>query len=205
MTTTTNTKQWLETNEHEEAVRSLECAAVWTTNTCSDPYFWKWVLISIHNAAQGFMVLALWQGNGLLTLPSKTARKWCEAYEKGMPFPEDRLDEFLNLYCKVKDSQSFHTIGVGPFVATAEHDESFKLLNSLRNKFIHFTPKGWRIGVTGLPNICLHVLDLIEFFGWEIPAILWHQKIHQIRARRALDEMRRSLHNITSIYGSMAT
>jgi hypothetical protein len=204
LATTANTKLWLKTNEHEEAVRSLEYAALWTTNVCSDPYFWKWVLISIHNAAQGFMVLALWQGNGLLTLPDNVAKKWYKAYQDGTSFPADKLDKFMNLYCKVKDNQNFHTVGVGPFVASSEHDESFELLNSFRNEFIHFTPKGWTVGITGLPHVCLHILDLIEFFGWKIPAILWYKQIHQVRAKRALRKMRRSLHNIASIYGRMA-
>lgn len=58
-------QKFLRTSEQEEAVRSLEFAAHQAKEIVNDPYSWKWVLISLHNAAQGFMVLALWNGNGL--------------------------------------------------------------------------------------------------------------------------------------------
>lgn len=54
--------RYLRTDEHEEAVRSLEWAEAQARSLGEDSYQWKWVLISLHNAVQGFMVLALWQG-----------------------------------------------------------------------------------------------------------------------------------------------
>lgn len=75
-----NPAEYLRTNEREEAVRSLEWARSQAALLACDPYAWKWVLISLHNAAQGFMVLALWGGNGLLALRVSVAAKWLKAY-----------------------------------------------------------------------------------------------------------------------------
>lgn len=185
--------RYLRTDEREEAVRSLEWAEIQARALLDDPYQWKWVLISLHNAVQGFMVLALWDGNGLLALRDKVAAKWLEAYRNGGPYPAEKLDEFLNLYKKVKDENNFHVIGAGPFSPSATHDNSFECLNSFRNEFIHFTPKGWSLELAGLPRVCLDVLDLAEFFGWKSTAILWYKQDHVKRAKRALKRLRRSL------------
>src|SRR6478752_487934 len=98
--------RYLRTDEHEEAVRSLEWAEAQARSLGEDSYQWKWVLISLHNAVQGFMVLALWQGNGLLALRDKIAGKWLKAYRDGGDYPAEKLDEFLNLYQKVKDKDN---------------------------------------------------------------------------------------------------
>ena len=177
---------YLRTNEQEEAIRSLEWAETQAQFIASDPYLWKWVLVALHNAAQGFMVLALWNGNGLLTLRPKLASKWLTAYESGGPFPVEKLDEFLNLYAKVKNPENFHTIGSGPFNARPNHDFSLDKLNSIRNDFIHFTPKGWSLELAGLPGICLDTLELMQWLGQESTAILWYKPTHRVRAKRAI-------------------
>ena len=194
--------QFLRTSEHEEAVRSVEWAEVQARSLAEDPYLWKWVIIALHNAAQGFMVLALWGGNGLLTLRPRIAAKWLRAYESGGPFPAEQLDDFLSLYAKVKDQSNFHTVGAGPYRASASADESLRLLNSVRNEFTHFTPKGWSLQLAGLPRICLDALGLIEFLGWQSTAILWHRRVHLVRAKRALKRCRRTLLTLESAYAA---
>lgn len=184
---------YLRTNEHEEAVRSLEWAEVQARGLSADAYLWKWVLVSLHNATQGFMVLALWNGNGLLALRPRIAEKWLKAYAGGGPFPAEKLDEFLNLYAKVKDANNFHTAGAGPFVPSETSDQSLELLNTVRNMFTHFTPKGWSLQLAGLPQIGVDALGLIHFLGWESTAITWYRRAHQVRARRALRRLRSTL------------
>ena len=192
--------RYLRTNERQEAVRSLEWAELQARSLLDDPYLWKWVFIALHNAAQGFMVLALWNGNGLLTLSDKAAEKWLDAYNNGGQFPIDKLDNFLNLYMKVKDKNNFHSYGASSFIPGSTHDKSFTRLNDFRNEFIHFTPKGWSLQLQGLPHVCLDVLDLIQFFGWESTAILWHERVLVERAKRALKRLRRTLTNLKAQY-----
>lgn len=184
---------YLRTDERQEAVRSLEWAAEQASQLEQDPYLWKWLLVAMHNAIQGFLVLALWNGNGLLTLTAKGAAKWLEAYNSDAPFPVDRLDKFLNLYEKVKVPEHFHVHGARAFTPGATHDKSMEQLNEFRNEFIHFTPKGWSLQLAGLPTICLDGLDLIRYFGWETTPINWYKPSHVRRAQRAHNRLRRIL------------
>lgn len=188
--------RYLRTNEKEDAVRSIEWFARLVTEASKDPHQWKWALVALHGAAQGFMVLALWWGNGLHALRDRVAAKWLEAYRNGGPFPVEKLDEFLNLYAKVKDDKLLPGLGARNFTPGATHDESMRRLNDLRNQFIHFTPKGWSIELALLPKVCLDALDLIEWLGWESDAILWYNNAHRSRARRALSRARRLLRAI---------
>jgi len=191
---------YLRTSEHEEAVRSLEWAAKQASAIASDPYQWKWTLIALHNAAQGFMVLALWNGNGLLTMPEHVAAKWLKAYEGNRQFPEDRLDSFLNLYEKCKNSANFNYCGSQAFAGSAEHDTSFSALNEFRNEFIHFTPKGWSLQLDGLPTVVLHALDMISHFGWGSPSILWYERKHRVRAKWACRSLWRTALKLEAQY-----
>ena len=187
---------YLRTDEQEEAVRSLEFAEVQARTLSTDAYAWKWVLIALHNAAQGFMVLALWNGNGLLAMRPKVAKKWLEAYRSGGPYPADKLDEFLNLYVKSKDPANFHTVGAGPFVPIGSHDLSMSQLNEFRNTFTHFTPKGWSLELAGLPLICLDVLQVMNFLGLQTTAVLWYKPTRRSRAERALKRMTKTLQRL---------
>lgn len=196
-----SSRTYLRTDEREEAVRSLEWAAAQSRSIAKDPYQWKWVLVALHNAVQGFMVLSLWNGNGLLALRDKVAAKWLDAHRNGGEYPVEKLDEFLNLYKKVKNKDNFHVIDAGPFIPRATHDDSFIRLNSLRNEFTHFTPKGWSLELRGLPRICLDTLDLIEFFGWNSTAILWHKQALVPRAKRAVKKISATLRELEVAYG----
>ncbi len=157
----------------------------------------------MHNAVQGFMVLALWNGNGLLSLRADDAAAWVEAYKKGGEYHllKLRLDGFLSLYKKIKMQSSFSTIGAGPFPAKPAHGKSMNMLNRFRNEFIHFTPKGRSLQLSGLPQICMDTLEVVEFFGWNSTAIQGHDEGHVERAKRAVDCLRRSLMALNIEYG----
>ena len=184
---------YLETNTHAEAVRSLEFAAIQAKTIANDLYAWKWVLISLHNAAQSIMVLAMWNGNGLLSMSEKDAQKWLIAYRDGTTYPKIYLDTFLNLYEKCKKPENFGYCGSVPFSATTNHNLSFTELNKFRNEFIHFTPKGWSLETLGLPSLVKDVLALIEFFGWHSLAILWYEEELRVRAQIACDSISQTM------------
>jgi hypothetical protein len=129
----------------------------------------------------------------LLALRPKVAKKWLEAHESGGQFPAEKLDEFLNLYLKVKDPEYFHAVGAGPFVPVGTHDESMQYLNDFRNIFTHFTPKGWSLQLAGLPRICLDTLDVKNFLGLQSTAVLWYKPTRRTRAERALKRMNKTL------------
>jgi len=138
------------------------------------------------------MVLALWNGNGLRALRDNVAEKWLKAHRSGAPYPAEKLDEFLNLYAKVKTRRG----AKAGFSPGPTHDGSLRRLNSFRNEFIHFTPKGWSLELALLPPVSRDTLDLIAFLGWTSNQILWHKQSHVRRGKSAVYQMRHILQSL---------
>ncbi|HAJ34750.1 MAG TPA: hypothetical protein DCL15_03510 [Chloroflexi bacterium] len=90
---------YLLTDEYEEAVSALEMVTESLEKSRVDAYRWKWALIALHSAAQGFTVLALRGSNNLAVLKKKSAIAWSEAFRKNRLLPDEYLDTYPNLYC----------------------------------------------------------------------------------------------------------
>lgn len=195
---------WLRTNETEEAISALEMLAEMAQCLANDRYRWKWTIISMHNALQAFMVIALRHSDGLLTLKDKIAAQWLKWYREGGEFPRQKLDNFQNLYKKVQGDGMLRYVNSKRFEAGPQHDRAVKKLNELRNEFIHFVPKGWSLELTGLPEICLDCLEIIEFLGWESENVLWYEECQQERATLALKDARNLLAELKQEYEGAA-
>ena len=91
----------LETDESQEAVLALQLVSEQLAHleSTGNPHYWTWIIVGLHNALQGFMVLALRGGrNNINVLTEDCAREWLAAYERGDgKYPEQKLDKFLNL------------------------------------------------------------------------------------------------------------
>lgn len=184
---------YLRTSHWTDAVTSLEAAHDFTGRVAVAPHYWKWVVIAVHSGVQGLMALALEQGNSLLVMNDDRRAKWLRAYEKGDPYPEDRMDTFLSLYEKVKSDEVCRYVGSSKFVPGMTHDESMRKLNELRNGFVHFFPKAWSIELAGLPSVCLDCLDIAHFLGWDSMTIIWNDVELSDRGRNAIAVLRESL------------
>jgi hypothetical protein len=193
-------ENWLRTNELEESVSALRMMRDTARKVINDVYQWKWIVIASHNALQGFMVLALRNGNNLTVMPDKLAGKWLEAYRADKPLPEERLDSFPNLYKKIKGEHMERLVMSRRFTATADQDRCVKKLQELRNNFIHFIPKGWSIEVSGLPSLCLAIIEIIEFLGWESSNVLWHKEGQREEAESIISELKVTLDAINDQY-----
>ena len=95
-------------------------------------HLWKYAIISIHNALQCYLSVALRGGSGINTWKKPHAKKWLKAYDESIDsqglkeLPNVQLDYFMELYDKL---------------FTGKPDEQRSLiywLNETRNKFIHF-------------------------------------------------------------------
>jgi hypothetical protein len=176
---------YLRTDEEAEAANAMQMAARFSDDLERDARLWRWVIIALHNAAQGVMVLSLRHGNGLLALTDECFKQWMEAHENRTPYPVEKLDSYLNLYKKVKHAETGQIGGNQRFVAKGAEGGHIKRLNNLRNEFIHFTPKGWSLEVNGLPQICRDVSRLISFLGWETHNVFWHSEQSKAEAMAA--------------------
>ena len=155
----------------EQAVDALHVTSEFLGRVVDDPFAWKWVVIALHNALHGFMGLALRSSHGAQLLSKKHERRTYELWEKerqlGQPIgrpTEVRVDEFLNLYEKVKDpARMGQFVYSHVFVATPEQDKSVDYLNWLRNQFSHYSATTLVVGVEALPQVMTDCLDVIKF------------------------------------------
>lgn len=59
-------------------------------------------------------------------------------------------------------------VGVQPLITSPEEDDSIrKLTKEFRNEFEHFSPKGWMIFTSGMPDMVHNVLRVITFLQFE--------------------------------------
>jgi hypothetical protein len=163
----------------------MHMAAGFASGVADDLHLWRWVIIALHNVAQGVMVLSLRHGNGLLALSPESYSEWTAAYERHESPPAEKLDTYLNLYKKVKHKQWGQVGGNVRFVPQGSEGADIKKLNAFRNEFIHFTPKGWSLQVDGLPRICLSVTRMISFLAIDTQNVFWHREAARHRLRES--------------------
>ncbi|MEK0338422.1 MAG: hypothetical protein QQN41_13410, partial [Nitrosopumilus sp.] len=110
------------------------------------------------------------------------------------------LDTFLNLFKKIKSEKMLRSTHSKKFESTTEIDSCVKKVNILRNKFIHFIPGGWLLEVSGLPKICVHCLEIIEFMGWESNNVFWLNEELEERCKIALEECKNTFNELNEEY-----
>lgn len=195
-------ERWLRTNEAEEAVAALEFVSRHIPLVRGDLAEWRWIIISLHIAVQGFMAVALRDSAGLTVLPDRLAAKWLRAYDEDKPLPRERLDSFPNLYAKAKSADTAKHLAATPFSPSESQDRSIERLHSFRNQFIHFVPMGWSLEVSGLPIICLDALSLVDHLAHSYRQLIWNEDEHPDRIQRALTASRESLASLAVEYGA---
>lgn len=184
-------ENWLRTDETQEAVLALQLVSEQLTNLelTGNLHYWNWVIVSLHNALQGFMVLALRGSNNVNVLTEECAIEWLAAVERGDgKYPEPKLDKFLNLYKKIKSARMEMYVNSKTFKPSGTQGRSVKLLNSYRNDFIHFVPKGWSIEVSGLPQVIGDCIGIISFLAFESGNVIWHEADLEIQTRMFLEK-----------------
>jgi hypothetical protein len=96
-------ENWLRTNSFVETVSALETFVDELCLVENEAYRWKCAVLALHGALQGMMVLALQGSRGLHVLREPDATRWLGAHARGGLYPIDlKLDDFLNLYDKIK-------------------------------------------------------------------------------------------------------
>jgi len=192
-------QKWLRTDGSVETVSAFEVFAEELQRVSADPYRWKWAIIALHSGLQGMMVLALQGSHGLHVLREEDAKRWLEAHERGGPYPGDlKLDDFLSLYKKIKGDKMLKYINSQKFVPIGTQGGSVKLLNRLRNEYIHFTPRVWALDLVGLPRMALDCLSVAEFLAWESHNVTWKKDNLMKRMDRACKSARASMTDINN-------
>lgn len=128
-----------------------------------DSYYWKWVLVALHNSIQGFMVCALRDHEGLNVLKDRCVKQLKEAQKNKESLPKLELDTFLNLYQKIQSDYMLINPQSKKFIAKDAINRSIRHLNRLRNHFIHFSPKSWTAEISTFPSLSMQCLKVINF------------------------------------------
>jgi len=193
---------WVSTNELNEAIKALEMVRDFLTKVTKDEYYWKWVIIVLHNCLQNFMVCALKGTNGLTPLKDN-GKKWLKAYRNGFKngYPKNypSLDRFPNLYKKIKSEKMLRFTNSRKFCSQGQQDWSVNRLNELRNYFVHFTPGGWCLEVSGLPKIVEDCIAVIEFLAFESHNMLYYEENMQNKIGKLIKEIRCEIDRIEAI------
>lgn len=195
---------WLRTNEAEETVGAVESTARFAGEVAMDRFAWRWVLLSLHNALQGAMVIAVRDSAGVNVLPKNLAREWLATYEAGGTLPQERLDSFLNLYTKLKKKEIARQLGAARFVPKGLQSESMKRLNCLRNTFVHFVPASLSLELTGLPAMCLDSVDVLEYALFGYRSLQWSSDHHPRRLLDGMSNIRARMKELSVAYAEGA-
>lgn len=179
---------WLvQTDEEQQAIEDLRIFAEALLRAVDDQYYWRWSLIILHHALQSFMVCALRGSEGVVPLTEKSAARMLRYLHSNPPEPYPRnlkLDTYTNLFTKIQGSHMRRlTIG-RPYEPDEEHRASVVLVDSYRNEFMHFQPKGLLWPIHGLPKECMNILDVIEFLVRDSGNIDFHDQQHDVHYAR---------------------
>jgi len=199
-------ENWFETNETQEAVLSLQMMSEQLDHLAKtgNKHYWTWIIIGLHTALNGFMVLALRGTNDLNVLPEKCAKQWLTAYDSNSgKYPEKRLDSFLNLYNKIKSEKMNLYTNSKLFIPKATQDSSVEKLNSLRNDFIHFIPKDWLIEPSYFIQIVYDCLDIISFLAFDCGNVMWQEEDLETQTRELVEKAKKSVALIKKTYSSL--
>ena len=193
----------LEYDERLDAVASLEILAELIPRTLSIPHLWKWVLLSLHSAMQGFMVLALQGTNALAVLTKETAQAWMEAYEDDtLPAKRRRLDKFLALYEKIKSDAMLTLAHSKVFVPSPEQDANVERLNSDRNSFVHYVPALSLMDARVWAGITLDVVPIIEFLVLESNNVTFFESGQRERVQGLCNLVKAEASALSEHYGA---
>ena len=131
-------------NREREVVKSLEVFRFMLGKTEEDLYYWKWVIITLHQALQATIFLSIirvpsyFRGSNHMFL-----EEWCdwlepfysgiikeEIDEYGFPVEveyEPRLDSLIGLYKRMKKYLGYHP----------PYEDTLVWLDRYRNQFVH--------------------------------------------------------------------
>lgn len=153
----TGTGSELTMNTVENALDSLFRAAEHVGRVKDHEFHWKWVIICLHNSLYTFALIFA-AGTNWQTV---NAIKDIEKRERG----EFKAVDFISAVrlCLKRQGRFIHSV---PFELTRDQKNSILWLHEFRNRFAHFRPNdNWGVTLAGLPNACVHVLEVIKFLA----------------------------------------
>lgn len=161
---------YFETSEAEDVLGSLQHLKLSLAQTDDDPHAWKWVVLSLFNAVQGAMVCHASGSTQIECLKKHSAEQvlaWLNSLSG--PMPNEVLASPDTLFKRMNGSYADFPPYGGVIQTDAELEKSFKRVKDLRDKFLHFSPKGWsieKVFITETVPPLLRLIGSIQACGW---------------------------------------
>ena len=173
-------KDFLEINTATNAIDSLFRAEEFIRRVESEgnPLLWKWIIICLHHSLYTFSIIVAAGTNriNVTAFNKKHLKKMFDKIEDestGEEIPQIdydwiadnihsiRLVDFLTAVKRACATNRF--ANSGPLELTCKQKNSVLYLRDHRNSLEHFEPKNHLgIGLHGLPNICVEILEIIR-------------------------------------------
>lgn len=190
---------YIRTDEAEDVLGSLRHVLRTSLFLADDPQSWKWAILALHSALQGACVCHLTTTAAPIgALTKKSTYEWLQYLETsrtvtGLSAPQTQIMPLPDLLKAVRKEDSAGGPGEGS-VALDDKDLTFliKIHEQIRNRFVHFSPHGWSIEVSGIPRFANLVARIIE----DVLQVGWGFRHLDVPQR---EELRRSLGAVVAI------
>lgn len=137
----------------------------------NDEKAWKYAIISMHNALQGYICISLRNGNSFQTWNEAHLKKWYVAYKNNRKLPNTKLDYFIELFDKA-------------FIdVTTLNRKNIEWLNEIRNDFIHFNAYSFSVPRDSAILCCREAMKAIKLTPLKAVRIFFTMKNRKMRLR----------------------
>ena len=165
-------EQWYRTDEQRFALATAQFARQCFVSLRTDREQLPWTIIALHGATQAAMIAHLTGTAGLGALSKTSAIELLSALNGEGAYPDSlHVAPFLQLVRRLRSAKNQIEVAGAPVELTGAELRSLKLLNALRNDFIHFSPRGWSLEISGLPVLgqaCVTIMRGVCHGGWLI-------------------------------------
>ena len=176
-TAMTDRGHWIRTDEAEDVAASVRHVLRCWALAVQDPQAVKWAALALHPALQGACVCHLTTTASPVGAVTKdNAVAWLDYFERSRSDPTASPPKtvLMTLPDLLKAIRRPNSIGGGdcsPGIDIA--DDEFNWLRrfhkDIRNQFVHFSPQGWSIEISGLPGLAkltARIISAVLDAGW---------------------------------------
>ncbi len=137
-------------DRQSDAQASLDEFCYCLERVSKDDSAWKYAIISIHSALQGYICICLRNGDSFQTWNERNIKKWLAAYRSNTDLPNTRLDFFLELYEKAFSDE------------TRINRDAIEWINEQRNSLVHFNTDSLSIHRESAVACCKQAFEAIK-------------------------------------------
>lgn len=160
--------EYISFDRADDALMSLELLCRSIEEASNDLRHWKYVIVSAHNALQGFICMALCNGNDFNIIKEQHLKKWLKAHQEDESYyPDTQLDYFMKLYDRL-------------FTDAHGLDRNLiSQLNITRNIFVHFNTDSFSVHQKLAISSCKEALRAIELSEKNANGLFFYHEAHK--------------------------